>query len=115
LFDITSSLNMMYGTGPRLTGRYPIGYGQQISPSDLDWRLRWPFTISIIIGVVMIVVALVINALEIASLAKFTNNIILNGNTYGRTASTGAGIWCGFFFLVAAVLMILISKENFFI
>jgi hypothetical protein len=98
----------MYATQPR--PRRPIGYGQQVLPAgDFEWKLRWPFIITIIIAVVIIIFSITIFGLEIASLAKGT------GTAYGNTASTGAGIWCGFFIFVAGVLILLISKENFFI
>jgi site-specific recombinase len=81
--------------------------------NDLNWKLRWPFLISTLIGLVLIVFSLVIFSLEIASLAQSTANIGYNGVTYGRTASTGAGIWCGFFILIAGVLILMISEKNF--
>jgi hypothetical protein len=99
----------MYAARARFPQRPPIGYGQQIPPGNFDWKLRWPYIISIIIAVMIIIFSFVIFGLEIASLAKSTDK------AYGNTASTGAGIWCGFFIFVAGVLILIISKENFFI
>jgi hypothetical protein len=102
----------MYSARPRLPQRPglpqrpPIGFGQQISPIDLTWKLRWPSIVSIIIGGILIILAVVIIALEIASLAKGT------GSGY-KTAATGAGIWCGVFILAAGILILIISKKNF--
>jgi len=105
----------MYAARPRYPQRRPIGYsprpigyGPQISPGDIDWKFRWPFVITMIIAVAMIILSLVIFGLEIGSLAKGT------GAGYD-TAATGAGIWCGFFIFVAGVLILIISMKNFFI
>jgi len=85
--------------------RGPIGSYQARSPLDVAWRITWPLLISNILAIAMIICILIIGALEIASLAKSTSTAL-----YGNTASTGAGFWCGFFFIIAAVLIILISK-----
>lgn len=99
----------MYAARPRL--RPPMAYGRQIPPAGANWKHKWPFLISSIIGLTLVVFSIVIFALEIASLAQSTSKVEFNGNTYGNTASTGAGIWCGFFIFIAGILMILISKE----
>lgn len=93
----------MYAAYPRPVRR-PIGANHGRTPLDAAWRLTWPFIVSTIIAAVMIIIVIVIFALEIASLAKGTSS------AYGNTASTGAGIWCGIFFLLAAILILLLSK-----
>jgi len=85
--------------------RRPIGANRIRSPADIAWRLTWPFLFSTILACLMILCILLIGALEIASLAKSTSTSL-----YGNTSSTGAGIWCGFFFSIAAVCILLISK-----
>lgn len=101
----------MYTARPRA----PIPYGRRISPAELEWKRKWPFLLSSIIAVTIILFSLIIFALEIASLARSTEKVTFNGNTFGNTASTGAGIWCGFFFLVAGVLILLIGKKLIFL
>ena len=87
-------------------------YGRRILSRELNWKLKWPFLISSIIALVIIVFSLVVIALEIASLAHFTSKTEYSGNTYGNTASTGAGIWCGLFIFVAGILILMISKKT---
>jgi len=83
--------------------RRPVGGYQARKPLDVAWRLTWPFLVSTIIACAMIICFIIIGALEIASLAK-------NSTTYyGNTSSTGAGFWCGIFFLIAAVIILLIG------
>lgn len=105
----------MYGARPRPGFRPPInrpaGFGRPIQQGRSDWRFRWPFVISMIIAVLLIILSLTIFGLEIASLAKGTEKL----GTIGNTASTGAGIWCGFFIFLAGIFILVISKENFFI
>jgi len=102
----------MYAYNSRVPARHAIVYAQKISLDDQNWRLRWPFLISTLISVALIIFSLVIFSLEIASLAKSTSNTVYNGVTYGRTASTGAGIWCGVFILAAGVLILMIGEKN---
>ncbi len=83
----------------------PIGPNQARSLYDVAWRLTWPFLVSIILACAMITCVIIIFALEIASLAKGTSTAL-----YGNTSSTGAGFWCGIFFAIAAVLILMISK-----
>jgi hypothetical protein len=83
----------------------PIGLYQARSPIDIAWKLTWPFFISNILACAMILCILIIGALEIASLAKSTSTLL-----YGNTSATGAGFWCGFFFIIAAGLIIMLSK-----
>jgi hypothetical protein len=83
----------------------PIGPYQARSPADIVWKLTWPFLVSNILASAMILCILIIGALEIASLAKSTSTQL-----YGNTSATGAGFWCGFFFIVAAALIIMLSK-----
>jgi hypothetical protein len=85
--------------------RGPIGSYQARALLDVAWRITWPFLISNILAIAMIICIILIGSLEIASLAKSTSTAL-----YGNTSSTGAGFWCGFFFIIAAVLIILISK-----
>lgn len=94
----------MFGGYPRPPVRRPVGAQQGRTPLDVAWKLTWPFIITTILSIIMMIVFVVIIALEIASLANSTNKI------YGNTASTGAGIWCGVFFLAAAVLILVLSK-----
>ena len=98
----------MYSVRPRPL----MPYGRRISPGELEWKRKWPFLVSSIIAVTLIVFSLIIFALEIASLARSTEKVTFDGNTLGNTASTGAGIWCGFFFLAAGLLILAISKAN---
>lgn len=100
----------MYSVRPR--PRAPMPYGRRMSPGELEWKRKWPFLVSSIIAVALIVFSLVVFALEIASLARSTAKVSFNGSTLGNTASTGAGIWCGFFFLAAGLLILAISKKN---
>ena len=104
-----------YCSRPRIPIRQRIVYVREKSFEDLNdtnWRPRWPFLISTLIGLALIVFSLVIFSLEIASLAQSTAIVGYNGATYGRTASTGAGIWCGFFLFIAGVLILIIGKEK---
>ncbi|CAF1018520.1 unnamed protein product [Adineta ricciae] len=95
----------MYPTVPYYVPRSrPIGRYQHRTPVDIGWRLRWPFLFSTILGVAMILCILVIGALEVASLAQSTNK-----DVFGNTSATGAGIWCGVFLSIAAVLILLIN------
>ncbi|UJR16100.1 hypothetical protein I4U23_003012 [Adineta vaga] len=95
----------MLGSAPYYVRRSrPIGPYQSRSPVDIAWRLRWPYLISTILAVGMIICILVIGALEVASLAQSTNKDI-----FGNTSATGAGIWCSVFFSIAAVIILLIN------
>ena len=95
----------MLGAATYVPRRRPIGANQLRSPADIAWRLTWPFLLSTIIAFLMILCVLLIGALETASLAKSTNKAL-----YGNTSSTGAGYWCGVFFFIAAVFILLIGK-----
>jgi len=101
----------MFGARPRFAGAPPGRINQKFSPGELHWRNRWPFPLTAILGVLIIMLTLVIIALEIASLAKWTDKFTLNGKKYASTASTGAGIWCGIFALIAGLLMLVISMQ----
>jgi hypothetical protein len=106
MFAARSSLPLHLYTsyGQKISPRRPIGYGQQIAQDDVVWKRKWPFITSTIIGVLMIICTIVIGGLEIASLAISTDQ------GYGKTTSLGTGLWCGSFFLIAAVLILVISK-----
>jgi hypothetical protein len=95
----------MFVGGYGFPGPYPMVVYRRRSPADIAWKLTWPFIISNIIAGAMIICFIVIGALEVASLAKSTSTAL-----YGDTSSTGAGIWCGIFFITAAILILLISK-----
>jgi hypothetical protein len=113
-FSPIDMYNQSYGS--RVPLRHQVVYIRERSLEDLkdvNWKLRWPFLISTLIGLVLIVFSLVIFSLEIASLAQSTDTVDYNGQTYGRTASTGAGIWCGFFIFLAGLLIVIIGKEKF--
>ena len=83
----------------------PIRPYQAGSPANIAWKSTWPFLISNILACVMILCILIIGALEIASLAKSTDTLF-----YGNTSSTGAGFWCGAFFIIGAAVTIMLSK-----
>ena len=105
-----------YSYGPQVPVHHQVVYVRQRSMEelkDVKWKLRWPYLISTLIGFILIVFSLVIFSLEIASLAQSTSTIDYNGQTYGRTASTGAGIWCGLFIFLAGLFMIIIGNEKF--
>lgn len=96
----------MLRPAPRPAKRQPIGPYHARSPVDAVWKSTWPFLATTVLAVVMILCILLIGALETASLAQSTNKEI-----FGNTSSTGAGFWCGLFFSIAAVLILLISKH----
>jgi ABC-type Fe3+ transport system permease subunit len=96
----------MFATYGYPTVRRPINTYQITTPLDIAWKVTWPLLVTNIIAGAMVICFIIIAALEVASLAKSTSK-----SQYGNTSSTGAGFWCGIFFLIAAVLIFLMSKE----
>ncbi len=74
----------------------------RLTPSEIRWRLRWPYIITLILATLMLLFTLIIFVLEIASLT------IDGSQTLSNTASTGAGIWCSISFIVAIVFTYLL-------
>lgn len=75
------------------------------SLSDEVWRSTWPYVLTSVLAALIIIFAIVIGVLEIVSLAKGTNTQL-----FGKTASTGAGLWCGLIILLAGLSTIALSN-----
>ncbi|CAF3178936.1 unnamed protein product [Rotaria socialis] len=88
---------------PRLPNRPIVGYGQPISPINLLWKSTWPYKISNIIATLLILLALVLIALEIAFVAK------MGGASTASAYTSGVGIWCGVFILIAGIVILVIN------
>jgi hypothetical protein len=86
--------------------RYPyvVQIRRLLPPKEILWRLSWPYVFTLVLASLMLLFTLIIFALEIASLATDSSNQLSN------TASTGAGIWCSIFFIIAIVFMYLLGK-----
>ncbi len=90
---------------PRVPIRPAIGYGgQSISPFNILWNSTWPYMFSNIIAVLMLILAVILIALEIAFVVE------QQGTNSGNAFDSGVGIWCGFFILLAAIVILVISK-----
>jgi phage-related protein len=95
----------MFAARPRVPGTRPDGPLVARTMGDVAWKLTWPSITTTVLASVMIICTIIIGGLEIASLAISTSS-----SFYGNTSSTGAGFWCGLFFVIAAVLILMISK-----
>ena len=86
--------------------RFPTAGPRYVTPirSEAIWASVWPFAITSSIAVLMLIFSQAIWLLEAASLSKGTDKAL-----FGNTASTGAGLWCGFFFFIAAFVILAIS------
>jgi hypothetical protein len=86
--------------------RYPYAAQRQqrLPPKEILWRQSWPYPCTLVLASLMLLLTIIIFILEISSLASDSSNTLSN------TASTGAGIWCSVFFVIAVIFMYLLGN-----